>query len=115
MGFNEDHVMEILGDSNFEIVGLETPEENITRLTIVHELHPDDEVQIDIVSKTEDGEDVMEMNFTGPDIWTDEEAKAVLQQVMDTLVRVIETALEEEPPAEESSEESSEEGEESEN
>jgi len=94
MSVDKDIVESVLEGENFEIISMEPiPDKDITRLTIVHDIHPDDEVTVDLVAKDEDGNDIMEMQFTGPDIWSDEEAKQCLQEVMDTLVKVIEEAI----------------------
>ena len=97
MAVTDDKVKDILEENNFQITNVEQISPEMTKLTVIHNLHPEEEIQIDIVSRVEDGEEVMEMQFTGPDVWTDEEAKQVLQEVMDTLVKVIEKGLEEEP------------------
>jgi hypothetical protein len=94
MAVDQELVDEVLAENNFTITGMESdPDKDITRLSVVHNLHPEDSIFIDIVSKDENGEDIMEMQFTGPEVWTDEEATQVLQEVMDTLVKVVEKAI----------------------
>lgn len=101
MGFNEDFVVdEILLDTDFEIMNQEEIDGEMV-LTIVHNMHPDDEFKVKLVTKDAEGEDTMVLQFDGPDSYTEEEAKQVLQEVMDMLVKVIEKAIDEAPtPAE---------------
>jgi len=90
-----DIVSEILLDENFTIVELKTdPETSDTLLTIIHDLHPEDEILVKLVSTKEDGEDSMQLQFEGPDNWTDEEAKTVLNEVMEVMSKVIDKAVE---------------------
>lgn len=92
MPVSKDIVTEVLEEQNFEILSMEPiPEKHTTRLIVVHDIHPENEVFVDLVSIDENGEEVLEMQFTGPDEWTDEEAKQCLQDVMNTLVKIIET------------------------
>jgi len=115
MGFDFEHVEDIFQEKNFDIISLDNTENpDIVRMTVVHDLHPEAEVIIEIISKKEvnengEEEEVMEMQFTGPDEYTDEEAKQVLEEVMKTFVEIIEKAIPEEPKIPESNEESNEE------
>ena len=94
MGFDTDHVTKILQEESFEILSMEQdPDTDILVLTMVHDLHPDNQFTVSLVSKDEEGNDVMNMQFDGPDEYTETEAKQVLQEVMDTLVVIIEKAL----------------------
>jgi len=94
MALNTDYVTEQLIEQDFNILDMvQDPETDILVLTIVHDLHPDDEFKVSLISKDEDGNDTMQMQFDGPDIYTEEEAKQVLQEVMDVLVTIIENAL----------------------
>ena len=91
---DQERVDSILSEERFSVLAMESdPEEKFTRLVVVHEVHPEDEVFIDILTKDEDDEDILEMQFSGPDTWTEEEAKEVLQDVMDTFVKIIESAV----------------------
>ncbi len=83
-----------LQDEKFTIVEIVTdPEtENLT-FTIVHDMHPDDELVIELVSNESDGEDSMQLRCEGPDSYTEVEAKQVLQEVMDVIVKVVEEAI----------------------
>jgi hypothetical protein len=97
MGFNTDFVLDKLAEIDFEIIDMVSdPESGDMELRIKHDLHPDIEVTIKLVTSKND-DDVMEMEFIGPDDYTDDEAKKVLQDVMDFLVSTIERALEESP------------------
>jgi len=94
MAFNADFVAEMMVDQDFEIVLLEAnPETNDLVMTVVHDIHPEIETKVSLVTKNEDGEDVMNLQFDGPDEYTKEEATKVLQEVMDALVIMIEKAL----------------------
>ena len=94
MGFNTDFVSQTLEDKSFEILNMEqNPDNDIIILTIVHDIHPDDHFTVSLISKDEEGNDVMTMQFDGPDTYTEEEAKQVLQEVMDTLTYIIEKAI----------------------
>ena len=106
MAINTDFVVKELLDSNFEILDIiNDPESEDLSLKIIHDVHPDIEIMIRLITRKDD-EDVMEMVFDGPDEYTDEEAKMVLQEVMDFLVESIEKALKETPtPIEEESSE----------
>ncbi len=89
-----DTVGEILQDENFTIVDVSVDQDtNNTTFIVVHDLHPEDEVRVQLVSNEADGEDSMQLQFEGPDNWTDEEAKQVLQEVMDTIVKIIEEVI----------------------
>jgi hypothetical protein len=98
MGFNTDFVVEKLAETNFEILEIDNdPDTGNIDLKIKHDIHPDIEVLIKLITKEDSGDDTMEMEFIGPDEYTDEEAKQVLQDIMDFLVGAIEKALEEVP------------------
>ncbi len=91
--FDTDFVAAIIENYNFTIVDMiEQPDENKTGFIIIHDIHPEEEVEIFLISKDENGEDVMTMDFNGPDVYTNDEAKAVLQEVMDMFVEVIRAA-----------------------
>jgi hypothetical protein len=97
MGFNTDFVLDKLLETDFEILDMVTnPESGDIELKIKHDLHPDIELIIKLITRKDD-EDVMEMEFMGSDEYTEEEATKVLQDVMDFLVSAIERALEEVP------------------
>lgn len=105
MSLNDDYVTEKLGEQPFQIINMEQdPESGNMVLTVIHEIHPDIEVSVSLISKTEDGEDTMELQFDGPEDYTDEEAKQVLQEVMNTLVTIIESSVEDNPEPVESPE-----------
>ncbi len=90
-----DAVGEIMQDYNFSIVELiADPDTSDTAFIIIHDLHPEDEIKIALVSNGEDGEDSMELKFEGPDQWTEDEAKIVLHEVMNMVTAVIEKAVE---------------------
>ena len=73
-----DIVGELLQDSDFTIVDLEVDQDtNDTVFTIVHDLHPEDECLVKLVSNEADGEDAMILEFEGPDSYTEEEAKKI--------------------------------------
>jgi hypothetical protein len=110
MGFNTDFVLDKLLETDFEILDMVTdPDSGDIELKVKHDIHPDIEVIIKLVTPKDD-DDVMEMEFFGPDDYTDEEAKRVLQDVMDFLVETIEKALDE-VPTPVSTDENSDEGE----
>ncbi len=91
-----DVIGEILQDEKFTIVDVSVdPETDETSFTVVHDVHPDDEVQIKLVSNEEDGKDSMTLEFNGPDIYSDEEAKEVLNEVMEVIVKIVEQAVKE--------------------
>ncbi len=100
---NQDLVGDLLQDENFTIVDLEVDTEtDETTFIIIHNLHPEDEVRIKLVTNKDakeegDGEDAMQLQFTGPDQWTDDEAKQVLHEVMDVITKIIEKAIEDHP------------------
>jgi len=97
MAVNTDFVTEELMNSNFEIIEmLPDQESGDIDFRIKHDIHPEIEVVIKLITRKDD-EDVMEMMFEGPDEYTDEEAKQVLQDVMDFLVSTIEKAVTEQP------------------
>ncbi len=97
MGFNEDFVIdEIIDNAEFEILGQKMVKGNVV-LTVVADIHPDDEFKVTLITKDDTGEDTMLLQFDGPDEYTEEEAKIVLQQIMDLLVNIIEKALDEVP------------------
>ncbi len=92
----QDVVGEILQDEKFTIVDVTVdPDTEDTVFIVVHDLHPEDEVQVKLVSNEEDGEDSMVLQFDGPDVYTDEEAKLVLHEVMDVIVKIVENAISE--------------------
>jgi hypothetical protein len=97
MALDTDFVTQELANSDFEILSMVTdPETEDVVLTIIHDIHPDIEIFIKLITSKED-KDIMEMVLEGPDEYTDEEAKQVLQEVMDFLVQSIEKALVEQP------------------
>ena len=97
MGFNEDFVIdEIMDNAEFEILGQKMVKGNVV-LTVVADIHPDDEFKVTLITKDDTGEDTMLLQFDGPDEYTEKEAKIVLQQIMDLLVNIIEKALDEVP------------------
>jgi hypothetical protein len=97
MALDTDFVTQELANSNFNIIDMVTdPETDDVVLSVIHDIHPDIEVVIKLITSKDDKE-VMEMVFEGPDEYTDEEAKQVLQEVMDFLVQAIEKALVEQP------------------
>jgi hypothetical protein len=97
MALDTDFVTQELANSNFNIIDMVTdPETDDVVLSVIHDIHPDIEVVIKLITSKDD-KDVMEMVFEGPDEYTDEEAKQVLQEVMDFLVQAIEKALDEQP------------------
>jgi hypothetical protein len=97
MALDTDFVTQELVNSNFNIIDMVTdPETEDVVLKVIHDIHPDSEVVIKLVTSKGD-KDVMEMVFEGPDEYTDEETKQVLQEVMDFLVQAIEKALDEQP------------------
>ncbi len=90
-----DEVGKVLQDYNFTIVELiADPDTTDTTFVIVHDLHPEDEVTIKLISEGEDGEDAMNLQFQGPDEWTEDEAKIVLNEVMEMIITVIEQSVE---------------------
>ncbi len=90
-----DKVGEVLQDYNFTIVELiSDPDTKNTVFKIVHDLHPEDEVTIKLISEGEDGEDAMNLQFEGPDEWTEDEATMVLNEVMEMIIYVIEQTVE---------------------
>ncbi len=90
-----DEVSEILLKQKFSIVELTAdPVTNDTIMTIIHDLHPEDEVTVKIISKEQDGEDSMELKFEGPDNYTDAEATLVLHDVQDVMIAIIQKAVE---------------------
>ena len=94
MSLNNDYVTQKLQEKQFQILDMEQdPDSSTLVLTVIHEIHPEVEVFISLISMDEDGNDTMEMKFDGPDDYTDMEAKQVLQEVMDTLVEIIENGL----------------------
>jgi len=98
MSLNNDFVTEELNKQPFEIINMvPAGEDQNLVLTIIHELHPEVEATVTLISKTVDGEDTMEMQFDGSSEYTDTEAKQVLQNVMDTLVSIITKGLDEMP------------------
>jgi len=92
---SNDLVSQILLDKNFDILRIDVETEHITSFLIVHDLHPEEEIDVRLVSQQEDGNDAMELQFNGPDVYTDEEAKVVLNDVMQALIEIIEIAVEE--------------------
>jgi len=99
MGLETDFVVNKLLDSDFEILEMirEPDSEDIT-LRVIHDIHPETEVMIKLVTGSdENNNEVTTMLFEGPDIYTDEEAEKVLQDVMDFLVTTIESAVIEDP------------------
>lgn len=91
---SENLVTSMMDDYDFTILSIDPVEdEKITQFIVVHDLHPEEEVTLRLVSKTEEGEEVMNMEFNGPDIYTEDEGKQVLQEVMDFLVAVIDEAV----------------------
>ncbi len=89
-----DEVGEILQDQEFTIVNLSVdPDTDDTTFIVVHDLHPEDEVRIKLVSNEEDGKDSMTLEFEGPDVYTDTEAKKVLNDVMAVILKVVENAV----------------------
>lgn len=98
MGLDTDYVAEKLDKEPFEILNMEQEEGSTTIvLTVVHELHPEQEFMVSLLSENEEGEDSMTLQFDGPDDFTDDEAKMILQQIMDTLVNIIEMNLDDNP------------------
>ncbi len=94
-----DEVSEILLKQKFSIVELTAdPVTNDTIMTIIHDLHPEDEVTVKIISKEQDGEDSMELKFEGPDNYTDAEATLVLHDVQDVMIAIIQKAVEGDDP-----------------
>ena len=95
----QDLIGKILQDFNFTIVDLTVDQEaNETEFTIVHDIHPEDEVVIKLFSEDKDeesGEDAMTLGFEGPDSYTASEAKQVLNEVMEVIVKIVEQAIEE--------------------
>jgi len=82
-----------LNENNFNILSMENdPDTGNSRLEVNHNLHPEDNVIIDLIV-SQDGSENIEMQFTGPDVWTDEEATGVLQEVMDVLVDIIKAKI----------------------
>ena len=89
-------VEEILRDKNFTIVDLSVDHEtNETFFIVVHDVHPEEEVIIKLVSNDVDGDDAMQLQFEGPAVYTDDEAKVVLNEVMEVLLAIIDKATEE--------------------
>jgi hypothetical protein len=89
-----DFVAEIMQDQKFTIVDLQVdPDTDETTFVIVHDLHPEDEVQVKLISNEEDGKDSMLLDFSGPDSYTEDEAREVLQEVSNVLVLIIEEAV----------------------
>lgn len=89
------YVTEKLQEQNFQILDMTTdPETEFLVLTVVHNIHPDIEFNITLITKDASGDDTMEMQFNGPDDFTDEEAKQILQEIMDVLINIIKTAVE---------------------
>ena len=97
MSVNNELIQEVLESRNFVITEMESdPDKGITRLHVYHNTHPEDLVYVDLVAAINEGseEETVEMQFQGPDVYTEDEARQVLQEVMDTLVTVIETGIE---------------------
>ena len=92
---SNDLVSQILLDKNFDIISITANDEHNTSFLIVHDLHPEEEIDVRLVSQQEEGDDAMELQFSGPDVYTDEEAKIVLNDVMQALIEIIEIAVEE--------------------
>jgi len=94
-----DEIIDLMVDYDFKIISVtNTPDASIV-LVVKHDLHPEIEANIilNTIPETEDGEEVesvMNMTFEGPDDYTDEEARLVLQEVSDFLVAAIEKAVE---------------------
>jgi len=97
MGFNKEFITEKLAESNFDIIDMQHDDNDILRITIVHEIHPGIEVIVSVIGDETSEEDSMVLQFDGPDDYTDDEAKQVLQEVMDVLIAVIAAAIEESP------------------
>jgi len=99
MNINTNFIIDNLVQASFEIREMKLdPETEFWILTVVHDLHPDIETTVTLVSKDANGNDTMYLNFDGPDDYTDDEARQVLQEVLDVLVEMIEKALLEPTP-----------------
>ena len=83
---------DILDKYGFDIIDTIPPseEEPRLRLIIIHDLHPEDPITVFVVDDPEN-DTVSLLEFEGPDVWTEEEAKGVLQQIMNALVEMVES------------------------
>ena len=87
--FGVDDVLPLIEAENFTILSINTDDPNNTSLIVVHDLHPETEATITL--KHDDNEENMDvMEFNGPDEYTEEEAKQVLQEVMNLFIKIIE-------------------------
>ena len=92
---NPDFVQLVLESKDFDILGIEAIDDNHTEFTIVHEIHPDDQIKVMMISEEADGQDSTRLEFEGPDVYTEEEAKKVLHEVMEALLEIIERIINE--------------------
>ena len=105
--FGQDKVAQILEGKNFTVLEVFTdPEDDKnTGFIITHDSKPDKEIIIRLTSKLVDGEDVSTMNFEGEDDdFTEEEAKIILNEVMEAFIEVIEVSSDDPEEQEEASE-----------
>jgi len=72
----------------FEEVGID-PKTEHQFVDIRHNLHPEETVRVEIVELegTEDGQ--VELRFTGPDCWMEDEAQTVLQEILDAITAIL--------------------------
>jgi hypothetical protein len=91
---DEELIQEFLENNNFVIVNAyQDPETNYTILEVLHQDHPDNNVKITLVTKTEEDEELSYLEFEGDDTWTEEEAKILLNDVMDLLVEAVKSTF----------------------
>jgi flagellar basal body-associated protein FliL len=89
--FGEDHVQAILVEENFTILRMiEDDEQDRAGFVISHVSRPDDEINIFLVSNEQD--EAAQITFEGPDEYTEDEAKQILNEVMDAFIKIIEVA-----------------------
>jgi hypothetical protein len=98
MSLPQDYVTTKLSEQDFNILDMvPEPETGFLVLRMTHNLHPNVEFTVTLITLDSEGNDTMEMRFDGPDDFTDEEAKQVLQEVMDILIHIIEQSIGDQP------------------
>jgi hypothetical protein len=89
--FGEDHIQNILVEENFTILRMiDDDEQGRAGFVISHASRPDDEINIFKISNDQGEAD--QIAFEGPDEYTEEEAKQILNEVMETFIKIIEIA-----------------------
>jgi len=90
------NALNILEQENFTIIDTLPEEDNLIKgFIIIHDLHPEEEITISFVEEDSNGEKLDKMEFTGPDVYTEEEAKQVLQEVMDVFTKIVVDSIDE--------------------